>query len=282
MMDTNTDPIHPPLPPQEYLEKALTWTRDVRSRVRAELDIAFGSHQRQKLDVYLPDSEPSRPVPVLIFWHGGYWMLGHKDTLGFMAPSITGAPALLVVPGYRLAPEAKYPEPVDDCRRALAWVYQNIARYGGDPNRIFVGGHSAGGHLAALVTLQRDQLQRFELPQNIVKACFSVSGVFDVADAPLERREAFLVSDDQADEASPLHNTVGNTVPFFLEIGENDFPNLKAQHPKMAAALREQGGLVEELVRKGHDHFQISLDHGSNDSPWAIKVRRWMTEGPHL
>ena len=280
MRDTNTEPIHPPLPPHEYLEKALAWSREVRARASVELDITYGHRQRQKLDLYLPDGELTTPVPVLIFWHGGYWMLGHKDTLGFMAPPITGTPAILVVPGYRLSPEAKYPEPVDDCRSALAWVFRNISDYGGDPRRIFVGGHSAGGHLAALVTLQRDRLAALGLPEDVIKACFPVSGVFDVADAPQERREGFLVSMDQAMDASPLHNTAGNTVPFFLEIGENDFPNLKAQHPKMLAALQAQRGSVEELVRRGHDHFQISLDQGTVDCPWAVKVRQWMAESP--
>ena len=91
----------------------------------------YGTDDRQKLDVYLPKTSGLTGLPVLMFLHGGYWMLGHKDTLGFMAPPITQAPAILVTAGYRLAPGAKYPEQVDDCRNALKWVYENISDYGG-------------------------------------------------------------------------------------------------------------------------------------------------------
>ena len=149
--------------------------------------------------------------------------------MGFMAPAITPAPALLVAVGYRLAPGAKYPEPVDDCRAALRWIYDNIAGYGGDPERIYVGGHSAGGHLAAMLTLQRDRLTALGMPSDVIKGCFPVSGVFDVTETPPDRREAFLRSDDDARDASPVYNTGGNATPFLLEIGSDDFENLRTQ-----------------------------------------------------
>ena len=261
----------------EYLEQAMAWSDEVRARTRAALDLPYGDDERQKLDVYMPDEDPVAPVPVLIFFHGGYWVIGHKDLLGFMAPAITPAPALLVSAGYRLAPAAKYPQQVDDCRTALRWVYDNIAGYGGDPSRIYVGGHSAGGHLAAMMALQRDSLEDFGLPSNVIKGCFPVSGVFDVTGAPPERREAFLLSDGDAHGASPIFNTEGNTTPFLLEIGSDDFDNLREQHPRMLEALRTQHGFVEELVRQEHNHFRISLDHANLDSPWTCRLREWMT-----
>ena len=260
----------------EYLERALTWSKEVQREVKCDLDLPYGVHDRQKLDVYQPESADSDGMPVLIFWHGGYWVLGHKDTLGFMAPPITLAPAILVIAGYRLAPGAKYPEQVDDCRNALKWVYENIAEYGGDPDKIFVGGHSAGGHLASLVSLQRDRLRKFRVPEEIIKGCFPVSGVFDVTDSPVERREAFLSSPDHAREASPLYNTAGNTVPFFLEIGENDFPSLRNQHGAMLEALESEAGVVEAMERLGHNHFEISLDQGNVENLWSRKVVEWM------
>ena len=275
---TDRETASPPPSPGagEYLERAFAWSAEVRQRVTCHVDLPYGPDERQKLDVYLPDAPSQGPAPVLIFFHGGYWVIGHKDTLGFMALGITPAPAILVTAGYRLAPGAKYPQQVDDCRNALRWVYENVAAYGGDPDRIFVGGHSAGGHLAALVTLQTGRLSDFNLPADVIKGCLPVSGVFDVTDAPPERQEALLSSPDDAVEASPLHNTAGNTVPFFLEIGEDDFPNLRAQHAAMVGKLREAGGPVEEMERMGHNHFAISLDHGDPDSPWSTKARAWL------
>ena len=265
----------------EYLERAMAWSDEVRSNSPTALDLPYGDDERQKLDIYMPEQRPENLMPVLIFLHGGYWVIGHKDLLGFMAPAITPAPALLISVGYRLAPGAKYPEQVDDCRSALRWVYDHVEDYGGDPQRIFVGGHSAGGHLAAMITLQRDRLSGFGLPQDLIKGCFPVSGVFDVTETPLERREAFLKSDGDAREASPMYNTERNETPFLLEIGSEDFDNLRSQHPRMLTALRSQAGYTEELVREGHNHFQISLDHADPDSPWTRRVREWMTTGPN-
>ena len=84
-------------------------------------------------------------------------------------------------------------------------------------------------------------------------------------------------SDGDACEASPMYSTAGNTTPFFLEIGSDDFDNLRSQHPRMLSALRSERGYVEEMVREGHNHFQISLDHADADSPWTRRVREWMT-----
>lgn len=270
--------IQPPPSPgaPQYLEQAMAWSNEVRTSCRVALDLPYGDDERQKLDVYMPDVEASQPVPVLLFMHGGYWVIGHKDLMGFMAPAITPAPALLVAVGYRLAPGAKYPQQVEDCRAALRWVYDNIAGYGGDPGRIYVGGHSAGGHLAAMLALQHDHLGAAGLPSDVIKGCFTVSGVFDVADTLQDRREAFLRSEDDVREASPVHNTQGNTTPFLLEIGTDDFDNLRSQHPLMLTALRSQAGYVEEMVREGHNHFQISLDHADPDSPWVRRVLEWM------
>ena len=276
MPGPESPPTNPPMSPGDYLDKALAWSQEVWAKVACQLNVAYGTEERQKLDVYLPGPAATGPVPVLMFIHGGYWVVGHKDKLGFMAPPLTCAPAVLVTPGYRLAPGSKYPEQVDDCRVALKWVYDHIAEYGGDPDRIFLGGHSAGGHLAALVTLQTERLASSGLPADVVKGCFPVSGVFDVTDAPPDRRDAFLASPDHAKEASPVHNAPGNRTPFLLEIGGNDFPNLRNQHPAMLKALQGQPGPVEEMVRQGHDHFQISLDHGESDNPWSRRVRELM------
>ena len=233
----------------EYLERAMAWSDEVRANSpRGPKSGPTATTSGQKLDVYMPDDAPGSPAPVLLFFHGGYWVIGHKDLMGFMAPAITPAPALLVPVGYRLAPGAKYPQQVDDCRAALRWVYDHIADYGGDPERIHVAGHSAGGHLAALITLQRERLAAFGLPPDVIKGCFPVSGVFDVTETPPDRREAFLKSDDDAREASPVYNTEGNATPFLLEIGSDDFDNLRgpaspyAGRPPLPAGLRGRNG----------------------------------------
>ena len=161
MPETTRQQPQPSVGAGEYLEKSLRWSEQVRRSVRTELDVPYGVAERQKLDIYLPEGNFTEPLPVFMFLHGGYWVIGHKDIVGFMAPPIIAAPAIFAAVGYRMAPESKYPDQVDDCRNALGWLHRNIARHGGDPERIFVGGHSAGGHLAALIALQTERLEDF-------------------------------------------------------------------------------------------------------------------------
>ncbi len=121
---------------EEYAATVMKLSKIVQDQSRTVLDIAYGSEEAQGLDLYLPESDPSDGLPVLMFVHGGGWRNGYKEWMGFMAPAITCLPAIFVSVGYRLAPEAKFPLPVEDCRNAVKWVYDNIAEHGGDPNRL--------------------------------------------------------------------------------------------------------------------------------------------------
>ena len=268
----------PPASPgaPQYLEQAMAWSDRVRATARCALDIPYGEDERQKLDVYMPGDASIAHAPVLMFMHGGYWVIGHKDLMGFMAPAITPAPAVLVSVGYRLAPGAKYPQQVDDCRAALHWVYDNIADYGGSRDRIHISGHSAGGHLAAMLTLQREQRNALCLPDDVIKACFPVSGVFDVADTLQDRREAFLRRRMTSGMPAPAqYRREHGPVPAGDRFRRFRQPARPA--PSDAGCLRSQPGYVEEMVREGHNHFGISLDHADPNSPWIRRVREWMT-----
>ena len=263
---------------EEYAATVMKLSKIVEDQSTTVLDIAYGPEEAQGLDLYLPDSESSDSLPVLMFIHGGGWRNGYKEWMGFMAPAITCLPAIFVSVGYRLAPEAKFPLPVEDCRNAVKWVYDNIAEHGGDPNRLFVGGHSAGGHLAALITFEADSWTGVGLPADAIKGCFPVSGAFDFSDR--ERESAIIGSADDIGPASPINHVSGNTVPFFIAIGENDMPDLVRQAPAMADALRAQPGAVEIAEFEGCDHFKISVDAGDVDGLWATTVRRWMASPP--
>jgi arylformamidase len=105
------------------------------------------------MDVFAPTDLPNRPLPVLVYIHGGGWTHGAKEWMTFMAPALTRYPAILVVPSYGLAPAHTHPEPVVDCLRALVCTRQKAAEFGGDPDRLFVGGHSVGGHISAMIAL---------------------------------------------------------------------------------------------------------------------------------
>jgi arylformamidase len=156
-------------------------------------------------------------------------------------------------------------------------VHGNIARHGGSPDRLFIGGHSAGGHLAALATLRRDRLEAAGLPTGVVKACFPVSSVFDFAVGELEARDKpMLVRPDDAPLASPINYVGGNRVPFYIVWGDDDLDYVMRTSPLMVEALARENGRVEREVFAGYDHFRPSTDGGRRDSVWVKTVRNWM------
>ena len=128
-------------------ETALRLCRLAMMTTRCVLDIPYGPDKLQRLDIYLPRQEGLSGLPVYVNIHGGGWTHGYKEWMGLNAPVITEFPAVYVSLSYRLAPEHRYPAPLDDCLAGVAWVYKNIARHGGNPDNIIVGGHSAGDTL---------------------------------------------------------------------------------------------------------------------------------------
>ncbi|ETX01958.1 MAG: hypothetical protein ETSY1_05370 [Candidatus Entotheonella factor] len=273
------------LPPQSPMmpaaEQYAAWCREATTTALAQtrhvLDIAYGSDYWQKIDLYLPEASSESELPTLLFMHGGYWTHGYKEWLGFMAPVFVSLPAIFISVGYRLAPAAPYPAALADCLSALAWTHKNISSYGGDPHRLFIGGHSAGGHLAALVSLRPSLLPAYGLPSHAISACFPVSGVYDLTGPiPQDRLQAFIPSGTNPLIASPLNYTDGNRIPFLLAVGENDFPVLYEQAYAMDAALRQTDGTVELLEIAGADHFQISQQGGDPSHIWVQRARAWM------
>lgn len=279
----------PPLPPliheeaKGYAERISAISRRVQREERCVLDVPYGTDYWQKLDIYLPRPTGLSGLPVLLFLHGGAWRNGCKEWMGFMAPAIVSLPAIFVSVSYRLAPATRYPGPAHDCADALAWVHEHIARYGGDRRRLFYGGHSAGGHLSALVALDPSLKRSRGLPDDVVKACFPVSGIYDLragVEGEVDRMlvRGFLADEAQAEDASPLCHARGNRVPFYLAHGERDLPEMIPQSRAMARALGEQPAMVSVQEFRGYDHFDTSERCDRADHPWVRTVREWMVQ----
>jgi arylformamidase len=214
---------------------------------------------------------------VFIFWHGGGWTGGYKEWMAFMAPAFTAAGVTFVAPGYRLAPQHLFPAGLEDCADAVAMVHAECKRFGGDPLKIFLGGHSAGGHYAALLAVTQDWLAKRKLSRDVVRGCLPLSGVFQFGEgAGLSMKPRFLGTDAANERAaSPIHN-IQATPPFLLAHGDKDFPHLMKQAEAMEAALRQAGGNVERHVLAGRDHFSASHAGGEADGPWVPKALAWM------
>jgi arylformamidase len=165
----------------DYAAHLERWDRDsalARQSQRCELDLPYGSGPGETLDVF-PAPKPG--APVLFFIHGGYWRALDKRDASFVAPAFTATGACVVIPNYALCPAVTVPQIVLQMVQALAWTWRNAARFGGNPGRIVVAGHSAGGHLAAMMQACDWQQVASDLPGSLVKGSLSLSGLYDLA-----------------------------------------------------------------------------------------------------
>ena len=183
----------------EHLEILREWadrSAETRAGLPCALDLAYGSDPSERLDVFAPRA---RGAPVLVYLHGGYWRALDKRDQSFVAAPFVAAGAMVVLPNYALCPAVRIEDIALQLVQALAWVWRHAAEHGGDPARIVVAGHSAGGHLAALLLACDWGAVAPDLPADLVKGALSVSGVFDLE--PL-RHAPFLAPDLHLDAAS--------------------------------------------------------------------------------
>ena len=177
------------------------WTeqsKTARHQLRGLTDISYGDGPNENLDIFPANLAHA---PVMVFLHGGYWRALDKSDQSFIAPSFTREGVCVVVPNYALCPMVTIPDIVMQMVKALTWVWRYISEWGGDPSRIYVVGHSAGGHLAAMMMACQWQRYADDLPADLVKSGLSVSGLFELESV---MRSPMLQSDLRLDEAQVL------------------------------------------------------------------------------
>lgn len=237
---------------------------------------AYGPDPYQAIAVH-PADEPSGDV--LMVMHGGGWTNGYKEWMAFMAPGLTARGVTTVSAGYRLAPQHVFPACFEDAADALAATYGAIAEFGGDPDRLFVSGHSAGGHLAALLATRSDWQAPRGLPSDIIKGALPISGTFWFGeDSGLSMRPRFLGPEDSGAEeaAAPIKYVASGQPPFLVAWGDGDFPHLKRQGADFAEALASAGVTVETLVLNDCDHLGASYASGDPDGIWVERATAFM------
>jgi len=229
-----------------------------KDRARSEgRGLAYGEGERRKLDIYGPPVPGTAPVAV--FLYGGSWDSGRRGDYGWAGRAIAAQGFVTVVPDYRVYPETRFPGFVEDCAQAVRWVVGNIARYGGDPSRIVLIGHSAGAYNAAMLALDRRWLTAAGVDPTVVKAFAGLSGpyAFLPLDGPITQRTFGEVADLPATQ--PAVYARADAPAAFLATGEADDFVRPRNTVRLAAALRDAGAKVEERHYAGLNHTDTVL-----------------------
>jgi arylformamidase len=236
-----------------------------RSTIPCHLNVAYGPTRAETLDIF-PAAQAH--APVFIFIHGGYWRsLSSKDFSG-VALGLHRRGITTVVVDYALCPSVSIDEIVRQVRAASAWVLRNIAQYGGDPARVGIGGHSAGGHLTAMC-LQTEWERDYALPNNPFAAALSFSGLYDLAPLRCSYLQPMLQLDaGVVQRNSPAFLARPCSTPLWITWGGNETAEFARQSQVYCGAWQAAGNQARLLAQDGADHF--SVIHGLEDASSAV------------
>jgi arylformamidase len=241
---------------QQIVKRYATNSEAVRARLGAPKRFSYGPSAIEALDLYAT----KRPnAPINIFIHGGAWRGGLAKDSAYPAELFVHAGAHYVVPDFINVIEAggNLMPMAEQVRRAVAWVYRNAKSFGGDPERIYVSGHSSGGHLAGVV-LVTDWRKEFNLPADVVKGGLLCSGIFAQKPARLSARSSYVKFTDEVEHALSSQRHLDKlNAPVVVAYGTLETPEFQRQSRDFAAALKAAGKPVQLLVGDGYNHFEM-------------------------
>ena len=241
---------------EQLIQRRIRDSELARRRIGEPERAAYGPAEIERLDIYRAGREAA---PAFVFIHGGAWRSGRSQDFAGPAEMYLAAGAHYVVPDFALVQDVGGSLMVlaDQVRRAVAWVYENIAHFGGDPNRLYLGGQSSGGHLAA-VALTTDWPHNFGLPADIIKGGVCISGMYDLTPVRLSARSRYVAFDDGTVAAlSPIRHLDRLTAPLVVAYGTCETPEFQRQGREFAAAVKAAGTRVRLLVGEHYNHFEL-------------------------
>jgi acetyl esterase/lipase len=223
--------------------------------VKVTRSIAYGEHKRQRLDICQPAG--SEDAPVVIFFYGGAWRSGNKELYRYAGKALARRGYLAMVPDYRIYPEARYPDFIEDGARAVGWVKDNARRFGGDPDKLFLMGHSAGAHIAAMLAIDPRWLNAVGLaPGSEIAGLIGLAGPYDHMPLRDEILAAIFGGVDRP-ETQPIHHVAPGAPPALLLTGSHDRLVAAGNSARLAARLHQSGNSAKLRIYRRVGHYII-------------------------
>jgi arylformamidase len=240
----------------QIVKRYATSSADTRKRIGAPKRLSYGSTPAEGADLFAT-KKPNAPIHV--FLHGGAWRSGTAQSYSFPAETFVNAGAHYIALDFTNVVETKgdLMPMAKQCRDAIAWLHKNAASFGGDADRIYISGHSSGGHLGGVVTVT-DWEKDYGLPKDTVKGALLVSGMYDLKPVRLSARSSYVKFTDETENAlSTQRHLEKLNAPVIVAHGTLETPEFQRQTRDFAADATKAGKPVELLVGEGYNHFEI-------------------------
>jgi len=240
---------------ENIFEKWRALSADFRRHSKCELDVPYASGERGTLDLFPPRHANA---PVHMFIHGGYWRLMDKSVFSYLAQGLVDKGALVAIVNYGLCPAVSISEIVGQMRAACQWLWRNCSKYGGNPDAIHVSGHSAGGHLTAMLMATDWPLLSPDLPAGLIKSGVAISGLFELEPMLyLELNNDLKLDEHEARLNSPIFLNSPSDAPLSIVVGEKESDEFRRQSYHFFEKWGERGASVEYLEMPNLNHFSI-------------------------
>ena len=211
------------------------------------------------LDIWAPIESSGEPLPVIVFIYGGGWHAGSKDEYAFAGRALAHRGYIAVLPDYRLYPDVKFPAFLEDSAKALSWVHDNIHRAGGDPERIFRSGQSAGAYNAMMLALDRQWLGREGKTPDFIRGVAALAGPYDFYPFDSESTKQSFGDYHEPEMTQPINFARGDAPPLWLASGDKDTRVRPRNSKVLRESILEAGGDAEYVEYPDMDHLEIMM-----------------------
>lgn len=273
-IDQQYDPIRRVSDPKAFdkvIEQRVVLAAAARREIPGRFDVPYGPTKIEALDIY--PAEAIR-APIVVFIHGGYWFDFRltRDKYAWVAKGFRSHGLTTVIPDYAVCPKVTLDEIVRECRASIAWIYRNVDSFGGDRDRIYVTGNSAGGHLTAMLA-ETDWEGDYDLPTDIIKGGCPISGLYDLSPFPYSWLQPKLqLTGAEVLRNSPSFHARAGLPPLLVSYGAEESEEFHYQSESFAEAYQRAGNCAELLPQAGCNHFSAVAGFADLDSPFCRKV----------